>query len=75
MSSTSRTTVLAAVEQLAFNLEDITGTVRSILTSEGELTLTERQWLAYLEDTLVQWHQRLNRVDMFQPSLWDGHRD
>ena len=73
MSPSSRTEVLATVEQLAFNLEDTIGTLRSINNSSHWLTLTERMWIAYLEEQVHLWVGRLNRVDMFQPTLWDGH--
>lgn len=74
-SSMNRQQALAAAEQLAFTFEDLIGTIRSLRNSSEVLTLTERQWLAYLEDTATEWMRRLNRVDMFQPSLWDGHQD
>lgn len=69
----TRSIVLATVEQLAFNLEDTLGTVRSALVDVECLTISEREWLKYLEEQLGLWHERLNRVDMFQPTLWDGH--
>ena len=73
MSNSTRTIALATAEQLTFAVEDLIGTIRSLRSDESVLTLTERQWLSYLEDTAVQWMHRLHSVDMFQPTLWDGH--
>lgn len=73
MNPKSRMTALSTVELLALELEDVLGTVRSLHDQVEYLTLSERQWIEYLEETIVQWHHRLNRVDMFQPYLWDGH--
>lgn len=74
MTDNTRPNVLALAELLTFNLEDTLGTVRSLLADSNELSLSERQWLLYLEETLGHWFQRLNSVRMFQATLFDGHR-
>lgn len=72
-SNSSRQTVLATAEQLTFGLEDVLGTIRSLRKQQEFLTLSERQWSEFLEDSVCQWLKRLNDVTLFQPTLWDGH--
>jgi hypothetical protein len=73
MRSTNRQDVLAQAEKLQFDIEDLIGTIRSIRNNAEFLTISERQWLEYLEDSTNVWMTRLSRIDMFQPTLWDGH--